>query len=225
MDDQRPQSPRRLLKVLHQWDLRWQEQFRRESRLLTHLSRSPLKRGSTVLLSPTPFPYSTAADLIEFDPMASGISDPMGIVMDCLPGRSLGDVVEASGALSWGQFQPLFRQLIQLVRYLHRHQMVHGDIKPDNIMIHRNQLSLVDFGAAGFVGEHSPQTSLGFCPLAIANRPLAYQRDWYALAWTCIHLLTGQHPIELIRSGADWQTVVPKLPPALKQRMVTWMMI
>ncbi|MEM1426815.1 MAG: serine/threonine-protein kinase, partial [Cyanobacteria bacterium P01_H01_bin.130] len=135
MDDQRPQSPRRLLKVLHQWDPRWQIQFRRESRLLTHLSRSPLTRGPSTLLSPSPFPYSSAADLIEFDPMASGISDPMGIVMDCLPGRSLGDVVDASGSLSWGQFQQLFRQLIQLVHYLHRHQIVHGDIKPDNIMI------------------------------------------------------------------------------------------
>lgn len=43
----------------------------------------------------------------------------------------------------------IFRQLISAVKYMHRRKIVHGDIKPENIIINHNlHVKLLDFGFA-----------------------------------------------------------------------------
>lgn len=226
VDQSHPQAPHRLLKVLHEGGDAGQQQFFREQSLLQHLSNQSLgELGSWNANGGPPLPHPTVSEMIAFAPWRSGIDASLGFVMDDLRGRSLAEELERSGPPSWGRFQGWFTQLIYLVRYLHRHQIVHGDIKPSNLILQGDQLRLIDFGAAGFVGDRSPQSSFGFCPPAIANRPLTYQRDWYALGVTCIQLLTGHHPVDLLAAGTDWQTCVPNLSPTLQRRMAAWMMI
>ena len=241
-----PNSPLRLLKVLHRTDAPWQHQFRRESQFLRHLSGSgqqnAIHAGNSVV------PRSGDRDWLVFDYWASGIDCPGGFVMDYLPGRSLADELRQQGTIHWTRLQGWLPQLIQLVRFLHRHQIIHGDIKPSNLILcpdqsSQDRLSIVDFGAAGFVGDRLPlsQASPGFCPTTMVNKPLTYQRDWYALGWTCIQLLTGQHPLELTHlaslrwrerggrpsehSFLDWRALVPQMAPSLRQRMNSWMTI
>lgn len=238
--------PQRLLKVLHRSCPQWEQQFQREAQLLQRLSQPifcTAPTGAQALV-----PRSLPDDWLEFD-WDSGIQAPMGYVMDYLPGRSLAEELQAhGGSIPWTRLRVWLPQLIQLVNFLHHHQIVHGDIKPDNIIVtqaplsqdrlSQDRLQLIDFGAAGNVGDRSfiDQSSAGFCPKSMVGEPLAYQRDWYALGWTCIQLLTGYHPLDFPRPGEantlsaegiaiDWHHLIPQLNPALEQRMNSWLMV
>ncbi|MEM9770367.1 MAG: protein kinase [Cyanobacteria bacterium P01_D01_bin.73] len=248
VDEANPDAPPRLLKLLHRSDPHWQQQFRWEAELLWQLSQST-QRVSTrefatqksaqksTMIEQSPVPYSDEGDWIEPD-WQSGLGGTVGVVMDYLPGRSLAEELRQNGPIPWSRLAVWLPQLIQLVYFLHRRQVIHGDIKPDNFLLCGDRLHIIDFGAAGFVGDRPPlaQSSPGYCPAAITDSPLTYQRDWYALGRTCVQLLTGQHPIELIRcsefqgllndhSCFDWRLLEPQMSVSLGQRMNAWMSI
>lgn len=71
------------------------------------------------------------------------------IVMDYIDGATLADMIRSNDC--WLTKEKniirLLKELIEVVDYLHRHNVVHCDIKPDNIMITANthNLVLIDF--------------------------------------------------------------------------------
>lgn len=92
-----------------------------------------------------------------------------------------------------------FRHALQACCYLHDLGIVHGDIKPDNIMIAANgELKLGDFGVA--TKQATPIK--GFSPAFVAPEYVASSlemgssvaADLYSLGLTFYWLLTGVHP-------------------------------
>ena len=45
------------------------------------------------------------------------------------------------------------RQLFSALNYMHARHLVHGDVKPENVVVHGNELVLIDFGCAGLKGH------------------------------------------------------------------------
>jgi serine/threonine protein kinase len=75
------------------------------------------------------------------------------IVQELAQGGELFDHLIANGAYSEQQASDTVRQLCDALQYLHRKGIVHGDIKPENILLHKGRMCLVDFGVSFRMGE------------------------------------------------------------------------
>ncbi|WP_254508327.1 serine/threonine-protein kinase [Anatilimnocola floriformis] len=92
---------------------------------------------------------------------------------------------------------PYLEQAARGLDYLHRHDIVHRDIKPQNIILVGDDAKVCDYGLASD-STSSTATTIGCTPAyaapeAINNRPVPAS-DQYSLAVTYIELITGRWP-------------------------------
>lgn len=122
-------------------------------------------------------------------------------VMREYPGQSLAALLAEHGPLPMPQWLELARQLLQAVGVLHRRNLLHRDIKPDNLHLGSDgQLRLLDFGLAYCPGlsedplHELPGTPSYIAPEAFDGQPPSPRQDLYAVGVTLYHLLTGHYP-------------------------------
>lgn len=78
------------------------------------------------------------------------------IVMDLLVGGSLRDLLDKrEGPLTEEEARKYFRQLIHGVAYCHKRLLIHGDLKPANLLLDKSKqhLQIADFGVCNFLAE------------------------------------------------------------------------
>ena len=140
-------------------------------------------------------------------------------VMREYPGQSLAALLAENGPLPLAQWLELARQLLQAVGVLHRRNLLHRDIKPDNLHLGCDgQLRLLDFGLAYCPGlcedpQHAlPGTPSYIAPEAFDGQPPSPRQDLYAAGVTLYHLLTGHYPygeVEVFQRPRFGQPVNP----------------
>ncbi|MBD2464787.1 serine/threonine protein kinase [Oscillatoria sp. FACHB-1407] len=131
------------------------------------------------------------------------------LVQEYIRGVNLAKEVRNVGPLSELAVKRFLREILPVLDYIHRNQVIHRDIKPLNIIRCEDdgRLVLIDFGAVKeqivevddmtqrgqstqFVG------TVGFAPPEqISLRPV-FASDIYAIGMTCLYLLTGRPPME-----------------------------
>jgi serine/threonine protein kinase, bacterial len=136
--------------------------------------------------------------------------DHFYLVEEWIDGETLTQKVQREGALSETVVREILCGLLPTIAYIHHRQIVHRDIKPDNIILRtadRNPV-LIDFGAVketmgtvvNSTGNNSHSIIVGtpgYMPSEqLAGRPI-YASDLYGLGMTAIFLLTGKPPQEL----------------------------
>ncbi|KAF1310618.1 protein kinase [Pseudomonas putida] len=116
-------------------------------------------------------------------------------------GRTLAAQLAEQGPLPLAQWLEVARQLLQAVGVLHRRNLLHRDIKPDNLHLGEDgQLRLLDFGLAYCPGlsedprHELPGTPSYIAPEAFDGQPPSPRQDLYAVGVTLYHLLTGHYP-------------------------------
>lgn len=104
----------------------------------------------------------------------------------------------------------LFNLVGDAIQYAHRHQVLHCDIKPSNILVDRDGIpKLVDFGISQSLAlpnqdrdtKHSPaqqqlMTAIYASPEQLEGSVLDERSDIYALAIVLLETLTGQRPTD-----------------------------
>ena len=155
------------------------------------------------------------------------------LVMEDLEGISLLEyltVGEALKIISLDKFLCIAIEITGILDSLHRHRLIHKDIKPANILIEpkTEQIKLIDFSIASLLPRETQQLknpnilegTLGYISpeqTGRMNRGIDYRTDFYSLGITFYELLTGklpfsgEDPIELVHSHIARQPVEVKV--------------
>jgi serine/threonine protein kinase len=134
-------------------------------------------------------------------------------IFDYLPGGSLKALMERDGPLfSPGFIRDVVAELVKALQYLsdrtaeRGQRFVHGDLKPDNILVRRREpldLVLADFGGsmitahtANFVQAKDQLFSFPYvAPEVLHERPFARKSDLWSVGVIAYELATGSNPL------------------------------
>lgn len=129
--------------------------------------------------------------------------DRFYLVQEFINGQSLFEVLTTQGAFSEPEVQKIFKELLPILQFVHKRQVIHRDIKLSNILRQADQtLVLIDFGGSmetsanfrsitGTPGYAAPEQLRGkVCPAS----------DLYSLGVIGLRLLTATLPQE---DGSD----------------------
>ncbi|XP_050221826.1 phosphoenolpyruvate carboxylase kinase 2 [Mercurialis annua] len=88
--------------------------------------------------------------------------DSLTLIMELCEQFTLYDkVVKSNGGLSEAKSATVMKELLTAIAHCHRLNVVHRDIKPDNILFDsRNRVKLADFGSADWIGEDSTMSGV-----------------------------------------------------------------
>jgi serine/threonine protein kinase, bacterial len=154
------------------------------------------------------------------------------LVQELIDGETLAITQQKKGILSESYVKNFLANFLPILDYIHNKQIIHRDIKPDNIIIRQydDEPVLIDFGAVK-ESMGTQTTSLGnktssivigtpgFMPSEqAAGRPV-YNSDLYATGLTAVYLLTGKLPQDIetdYHTGQFmWRPYAPEVSPAL----------
>lgn len=137
------------------------------------------------------FAIPTLRDIIKLD------DDSLALVMSYIPGPTLQQLVEKHKKIDPEHVAWITERCINALKYLHFHGVVHGDIKPANIIVQGENHScvLVDYGLS-VIRPAKDSTSKGYTPLYASpeqmnGTPLLPESDFYGLGVTMINALGG----------------------------------
>src|SRR3989338_8358848 len=123
----------------------------------------------------------------------------LALIMSHIQGKTLEQIVEKAGRLDSEHVAWITERMLNALMYLHHHGVIHGDVKPQNVIIQpeSHTVVLVDFGLS-VVKQTSHMASKGFTPHyappeEVAGQPLLPESDFYSLGMTMIYALSGDH--------------------------------
>jgi serine/threonine protein kinase len=133
------------------------------------------------------------------------------LVMEYVEGKDLREAISEREFIPWEEALGLIDQICQALENAHEHNIVHRDIKPQNIMItEEGQVKVLDFGIArarmlpsltqsGFVGSPyyiSPEQAMG--------EDVDIRSDIYSTGIVLYEILTGTVPFD---SKSPWSII------------------
>jgi len=164
------------------------------------------------------------------------------IAMEVIEGRSLKELIMTRGALPIETAIAYAKQLLEALRFAHRHGIIHRDIKPHNVLVSADQqvkaneprLKVTDFGIAHHSASQMTEagsimgTAQYLSPEQARGAPVTAASDLYSAGVVLYEMLTGKVPftgdsaIEIAMKHvndlpAPPSALRPEIPPELDQ--------
>ena len=145
------------------------------------------------------------------------------IVMEYINGKTLKQVIKEKGRFSYSETIYISLQIAKALEYAHKNNIVHRDIKPDNILItDDNIVKLTDFGIAKVTDSATITNSnniMGsvhyFSPEQAKGKFVDCRTDIYSLGIVMYEMITGKVPFNahVSISVAMMHIQEPVIPP------------
>jgi serine/threonine-protein kinase len=157
------------------------------------------------------------------------------LAMELLSGESLGDRIDRERRLPLADTVNIVRQVLRGLGKAHEAQVVHRDLKPDNLFLCKDDellVKILDFGIAktGFQLElkgassapTQPGTIMGtpyyMSPeQALGNKVVDHRSDLYAIGVVAYHCLAGVPPFDSTGLGELLMMINSDPPPPLRK--------
>jgi eukaryotic-like serine/threonine-protein kinase len=187
----------------HLTDRRHSERFEVEARLLSVLSHPRVVR------------------VLEY------FQDEAGqyLVMELVEGTDLGAVLKQRGnpGLPLDEAMEDVRHACEALQYVHEQQIIHRDVKPQNLILGERGVVLVDFGIARLLEEEETGTvGIGtprfMAPEVFAGGAVSQRSDVFGLAATLWTLIAGKPPV--YADPTRISSLVESVPPELEHTIM-----
>jgi serine/threonine-protein kinase len=157
------------------------------------------------------------------------------LAMEFIEGETLTERIRREGRLPETDCLRIGRDVARALAHAHAHQVLHRDVKPDNIMLPKaGGAKLTDFGLAKLLADQQQITAEGIAvgtphyiaPEQARASPHTDRRaDLYSLGATLFHIMTGRLPYEgddgaevmrrhVFEATPDPRSVKPDISPA-----------
>ncbi|HMV68507.1 MAG TPA: protein kinase, partial [Myxococcota bacterium] len=175
-------------------------------------------------------PLQPTLDTLDLDGAAPVRRDPLAmcLVMDLVPGRPFG----ADRPAPWGSLRDTTCKLLVTLTHLHFAGLVHHDLKPGNVLVHRGVPIILDLGVStGSRLRQAPAGDLGLtvryaAPESRRRRSPCSASDLYSVGAMLFEALTGELHLAghdayalLDRSGED--PPLPEMSPSIHEEART----
>jgi len=134
------------------------------------------------------------------------------IIMEYFKSQSLSEIIgKKVGPMPAIKTGPIFKQILEGIKYAHENEIIHRDIKPSNILLGENdEIKITDFGIAKDIGEtkkdefQTQYTKTGtvigsvsyMSPEQVHGQNAGKSADIYSLGVTLYEMLAGRVPFD-----------------------------
>ena len=140
------------------------------------------------------------------------------IVMEYIDGTTFKDLVaQRGGKIPAQELLKIIEPLFGALSAMHEQKLLHRDISPDNLMLERGLVRLLDFGCARESANGDATMTImlrhGYAPLEQYQSSSGAQGPWtdvYALAATIYYCLTGRKPPQAMDRLLEDEMVPPR---------------
>ncbi len=144
--------------------------------------------------------------ILHVEPIDSEQRSRPYLVMEYLEGQTLGQLMRALRPLPVSDALRIAGRIAEALEYMHTHDVVHRDLKPDNIMICTDgSIRIMDFGIAKMGGSRRLtfggfQPAMGtpdyMAPEQVRGKRGDARTDIYSLGAILYEMVTGKPPFE-----------------------------